>query len=488
MNFPSNDSLIYRHRLSLNPKSKNQIVIPAFSNLPEPQAGGLNRNKRSSIGLPQGRSIRMTTSSRTVAPSSRNLGSTKDIQNTISYLTFKDILKNNNQKSNKKLASYEIRIRVFSNYGHESLITSSEIDVLDQNQATIRNVTCSVSSFVEDKDENNINNPINHPENENMYDNKIIEEEEDTSYRLVNQNIIKNTVEEVWTHSWNSCLGTNEKSNKNGVDIKLMIKSEVKPHYVRIFPSPFLIEANLKDIKIFVKDKFLYEGTLNQTFCSVIELQYDGGCATDIQTYIKSEDKNKPHLLRDSFGILPFCLTSEISISVIESYNKKPNISNSLNDDETANDPSKNSITIGIRKIAFFLTNGELVKQEMMALSSKNIKCFQPLTQLFTDEITAASDQPWKGSYMDDNEFLINFSNPLPIAAIGILSPSYHTTSSDIRVKKLAVKVNRVMRFVGKIVNQNPNYEERNSDDNFTFFIFLTNHKDTKEKIPKYFK
>ena len=286
MNFSSNDSLAYRsRRLSLNPKSKNQIAIPGFSSLPDT---GAPRTKRSSIGLSQGKSIKLTSSSRAVAPSMRNMGSVKDIQNAISYLSFKDILKNNNQKANKKLSNYEVRIHVFSNYGHENLITSGEIDILDQNQATIRNVSCSVSINNESNSHNG--NQILEKENDGMA-NIQETDEEDTSYRLVNQNIIKNTIEETWTHSWSQCPDENKDIEKTGLNIKLTFKSQEKPHFVRIFPSPFITEANIKDIRIYINEKFIYEGEINQTFCSIIELQYEGACATDLPMYIKSEDK-----------------------------------------------------------------------------------------------------------------------------------------------------------------------------------------------------
>lgn len=478
MNASPNESLHYRHRrFSLNVKSKNQ-AIPLFSNLPEPQAGGLSRNKRPSMGPNQLKSIKLTKSSRTIQPSSRNLGSTKDIQNAVSYLTFKDILKNNNQKSNLKLTNYEIIIRALSNYGHESLITSGEIDVLDQNQATIRNVTCSVSTNNEStKDKFNENDKQIPEEKSPKGNNSQSVDDEDISNRLVNQSIIKNSFEETWTHDW-------REPEKNGLDIKLLFKSQKKPHFIRIFPSTYISEANIKDIRIYVNEKFIYEGTLNQTFCSVIELHYEGACATDLPMYIKNEDKVMPHVLRDSFGILPFSLTREISISIIESYYKITNLGDNSNN---SSDQLQNSIIFGIRKIAFFTTNGEMVKPSMMEANSRNIKCFQPLPQLFTDEITLASNQPWKGSYMDDNEILITFTDPLPIAAIGILSPSIHTTLSKTRVKKMAVKVNGVMRWVGQIINNTRESVEQNDDNDSPFYIYLTNHIETKKKIPKYF-
>lgn len=505
MNIPSTNSLISRSRrasLSLKNKNLSPITIPTFSNLADTHAAPSNRKRNLSLSSSQmGSQIKFTKSSRAVQHSSRNLVSLKETQEAISYMSFKDLLKNNIQKSNAnanaKLSNYEVKIRVFSNYGHENLITSGEIDILDQNQATIRNITCSVSSIILDKNKNiaitvDKNNEL--PvidENEEVSNNNAFTQpfsNEDTSSRLVNQQIIKNSIEETWIHKWEG----NNKDNKSEeklIDIILNFKSQEKPLFVRIFPSPFIPEANLNSIQVYINEKLMHEGTLNQTFCSVIELHYDEGCATDLSMYIKSEDKNMPHVLRDQFGILPFCFTKEISISIIESSSKKPssdpNLSNSSFVDP--NDQSLNSIMFGIRKIAFFTTAGEMVKPDSMEIASKNIKCYQPLPQLFTDEITTANSQPWKGAFIDDNEFLITFKNPLPIAAIGILSPSVHTTLRDIRVKKIAVKVNGVMRWVGKIFNHLNNSYDRNDEDDFPFYLYLTNHDETRKAIPKYF-
>ena len=331
----------------------------------------------------------------------------------------------------QKALNYEIRIRIISNHGNQNFVTSSEIDILDENQVSLTNVSVGINDQNEDEE----------------------------AKKLINQQIIKSNVKETWVHSWP--LSANE-----DLDIVFSLRSSAKPVYVRFFPSSFIPDANIKEVSILLNREVAYSGSISSSFCTIATLFYDKSkFTTNLEMYIKGDTPGSHYILRDEHGILPFEKTTSVSISVIEGY--------------TENN------TFGIRKIAFFDTNGERISYDQFDVSLVNISTISKPKNMFRDKPTEITDEPWQGTFHENNEIVVNFKKATPIAAIGILMPSIITTEVEIGAKKLMIKVNGLLQWVGKFSADNFSCDMKNS--NRSKIVYLTNHRETRKNIPMYF-
>ncbi|OHT06548.1 hypothetical protein TRFO_25442 [Tritrichomonas foetus] len=330
-----------------------------------------------------------------------------------------------------KLLTYEMKVRILSNFGNPDYLTTSEIDVLDENKSTIQNLSCFLTKG---KDE--------------------------TISRIVNQQMIKGSIGETWVHSFSP-----EKSSES-VEINFHFRSASKPTAIRIFPSSYLVNANINEFIVLLNGKFVFRGNASDSFCTSAKFDFTCNYATSVAMQIKSEDKALPHVLRDRHGILPFNLTTSFSFSVLEGY-------------------SEDGI-VGIRKIVFFDTSGNPIKSSQMEITSNNVVSSFPVSRIFKDELTVVTEHPWRGSFNENNSINVIFKYPAVIAAVGFLMPSIISTENEIGVKKMAVKINGVMRWAGKLPKEK--LLNDGTSENRAFFVFLTNHRETRKTIPESFR
>lgn len=179
---------------------------------------------------------------------------------------------------------FVVKLAIMSNYGNPSEISMSEVDILDEDSHLIPvvKVLTNSSDFIECSD----------------------------FQRLTNSELIKDNVDDEWNATW----------SKPGVSLSFVIDAPNPPSYIRIWNSKGDYEKNVKDVQVFLGDRFVNQATIPQKFGITISLvgsDKDDLISTSEDNMLKRE---KIEERVDRFGEIPAKPLSSMQIHVIDSY------------------------------------------------------------------------------------------------------------------------------------------------------------------------
>lgn len=147
--------------------------------------------------------------------------------------------------------NYQLNIHLTTNWGHPSLITCSEIDILGKDKTPLPKI--SISEYIP-RDPNNSDEPYTTSDLNPQFFN-----------RLCNHFLIKETKDDSWYSNFNP-------KSKIPLILTINITSIEPPEYIRIWNSKFLPESNLRNFTVLYERQIVGKGEVPIDFCVVTKL------------------------------------------------------------------------------------------------------------------------------------------------------------------------------------------------------------------------
>lgn len=351
--------------------------------------------------------------------------------------------------TSEKALAHEIRIRVFSNYGHPSLISCSEIDIINEKRQTT-----PISSITIEPKRNAANDMLinsskrrsltksRSESNLNLYD----------FSKLTNGTVMEKDESQYWHAEWPPEFPL------KFIDIVIIVKTPYQIDSLRIWPNKIDQTKNFKHISIFLDQNLLYDNELENEFGLVIPLQKFDSLGNS-RVIGSRELTNR---VSDSFGILPVKATTSIEIGFLQAYDSK--------------------YFFGLQQIKIYDSQGESID----LISKGMIECFncgdkpeKEVNSIFT------IDEPdinfkWIGQLNKDSRIVIKFIEATIISAVALVTLPENIEQSSLSIKQIKIKCNGVNVWCGAI--NRGDYESKHARDR-TSIIFLYDSSTIKEKI-----
>lgn len=312
---------------------------------------------------------------------------------------------------------HEIRIRIYSNYGNENTISCSTIDVLNKDRIPIPIRESKINT-----DNGNNKSPLG---------------------KLFDRQLIKKESTSLWTHPWPPPMGVDY------LEITLIVFDD-DCDSIRIWPNSMIVDANIKQIEVYLDGKHANTAEIPNDFGLNIPMTHE----EDDDQEIKRIIIQNPTAMRpfDTKGFIPLQSTMSIEFCVVEGY-------------------LENSSLVGLRLIRLYDINGDVIpvrKKATVELHSFETK--SGVMNLFEETAKFTINEQFQGEFYKNNSIKVVFPLPILLAAVEIVNHVSQYKKSDIGVKKLKIKINEVVVWVGKLEE---NLATEGKNDNKKKLIFF---------------
>jgi hypothetical protein len=349
---------------------------------------------------------------------------TQDFSRLASDSHFK-LCSSSNRIATPKEQEFTMVLRIKANYGSNSAISCSRIDILGSGRTPIPIKTMSLSKAI-DRD----------CHLQCLFDGQYYKEE----------------TEKRWEIPW-------PPTPYKAVDIVISVCSPDPPSWLRIFPITGDKSKNIRLIDVYLENKLMYQGEVNHSIGSVIEL-HDCGKGDDLAA-VELEECDSP---KDSFGLLPVleCLSLEFLVDDLV---------------------DRTSLEFGFRFIRFYDTAGSVLKLVPEVLIHCD-NCGQCTGSPFTDETFLGNSffpHIWSGEFLKFSKPKITVSWPghQKIGCIEIRNAS--GILQNLAVRTMRIQTHGRTVWVGKLAfasGKDAEHWRANST-----FAFLVGDPQIKDRI-----
>ena len=318
-----------------------------------------------------------------------------DVSSSMLKLSFntKPALKTATKSASLELpdTSYEISIRILSNYGDRETVTLSEIDILQENGLAVHDMVVSLENKL----------PSNNKQD-----------------FLCNNCIIKSSRDEMWEEKWDFV-------NNGPLVLKVQFKAYNPPKILRLFNSRVGGESNAKDVAIYVGDDFVVNGVVPIDFGVTLSLEKNSIPMIAVPQKETKPQEEERHFLLDEYGALPIPEVKDIELTVFSSL--------------------KNPDYVGLNCIEFFDEEGEPIPysrvMSMEVIDGMNISSPYKLLKLVRR--TMEMDDMWvakKGSL--PLTLKITFTEKMCVSMIRIWNFNGSEQSDSLGVRNAQIMIN----------------------------------------------
>jgi hypothetical protein len=327
---------------------------------------------------------------------------------------------------------HTVLIRVFSNHGHESLVSLAELDIVTLDKQVLP--VAKIEIVGEYK-----HNPL--------------------LAHLVDREFIKKDDEIIWKHQWPP------EPPANSVDILLTVEDSSELESLRIWPDSLDPTRSIKSVHVYVDDKQVYQGEIESTFGSVVNLAVHGGSELLPEVKALLDAKKSMHekrMLDDSGHPLPAFEFSALEFQVLDAY--------------TAPQP------FALSMIRLYDAGGELitVDPDRAVFETKNCGQCADLSRLFTRISVNLGEGfiPWRGMTLEGMPRLcVRFEEPIKAIAFEIVNADMEHTDEDISVRRMQVLADNRSLWVGTLKRRVQMSMDRKPNSTFIFTVCTTEAK-----------
>ena len=286
--------------------------------------------------------------------------------------------------------SYEISIKILSNYGDPDTVSLSEIDILEENGLSVHDIEVSIENRI-------TSNP------------KL-------GY-LCNNHIIKSSREKMWEENW-------DLENDGPLVLKVQFKAFNPPDLLRLFNSRAGGKSNVKDFSIYVGEDFVANGVIPIDFGVTFSLEKHNVPMSVLTKEIKNLEDEEERF-SDKYGAIPIPDVKDIELIIFSSL--------------------KNHDYVGLNCIEFFDKDGAAIPysrvMSMEVIDGENIS--SPYKLLKLAKRTMAIDDMWiakKGSL--PLTLKITLTEKMRVSMIRIWNYNGNEQAGSLGVKNAQIMIN----------------------------------------------
>lgn len=286
---------------------------------------------------------------------------------------------------------HRILFRILSNYGDESQISFSEIDILDSGNIPVKVVSAGI------------------------FPNMIYSDE---LKKLFNHQLISDSDTELWHHEWPVSRGR--------IDLFVDFVSNDNDFTLRLWPNFFKPKSNIKHMQIILDEAPTLETDVSNIIGSTIRLPQIDKNGAKLFEYVP--EHTSPYL-KDNYGLLPNKSSLYFEFHIHSVYNGRNKF--------------------GINLIRFYDTCGRIIDSKTSGtFGCNNCGELSDLSVIFSP----VEDQlKFIGDFSENSYIYFNFFSRIRIIAVEILNLYDPDICSNIGVKKASIRFDGITRWVGKI-------------------------------------
>ena len=301
-------------------------------------------------------------------------------------------------------SEYRITLYLTENWGHPSLITTSQIDVLGPDHLPIK-----IDSIIPRYSKYN----------------------SDLLPLLINHEFNKKAAENSWYENW---------VPGHPIILTLCLNTNTSPCFLRIWNAIFEPTAGVKKIKIYCGKFFIVESEVPIQFGVIVPLSNDHFSKYPIYQPSIHELDNSAICIKDKYGKFPLKQAKSITIQCIEPYGISPH------------DPD----LIGINSAIFFDIDGNKIDyseilQIFIGEGNAGISDISPYYHYHQPKI---EEKTMLSGYRGSNgimKIVYIFKKPIQISMMKIYNYDGELYGSEVGMKKIKVFYNESQIFIGSI-------------------------------------
>lgn len=203
----------------------------------------------------------------------------------------------------KNVCTYYLQVIFLSNYGNESIIGCSEIDVLDSDYKVL--IVDSIWFDDQKHEADNEEDPLS--QLKAKHKNDSIPPYFST---LVNSSMIKDADTQEWSAPWKG----------NPIHFNLKVVSDKLPASIRIWNSRETDHRSVKNVKIIAGGSFIASGIIPEGFGGIISLEQSKAIQKDVFSIPFPRPETKSFV--DKYGEVPSKPIKTIKFRIFESFDK----------------------------------------------------------------------------------------------------------------------------------------------------------------------
>jgi hypothetical protein len=229
--------------------------------------------------------------------------------------------------------------------------------------------------------------------------------------------------------------------------------------FVRLWPDTVDSTRSAKKVYVYVDDRQLFEGEVDDTFGTLINLA--GGTGPDLSQEMKevlaAGPNSRTKRIRDRHGeCMPLYEFRMLEFQILGTYSN-PNI-------------------FGLSMIRLYDLNGNLVDVEPDRAIFEVDDCVASaeVSRLFVKRVRELGETflPWRGSFTGKiPRVMVRFEEPLRVLAIEIVNVDIAHTDDDISVRGMHILADNKSFWIGKLNRRAPGSSDVKPNSTFVFTI-----------------
>lgn len=308
----------------------------------------------------------------------------------------------------QNICSYYLQVIFLSNYGNESIIGCSEIDVLDSDYKVL---TIDSIGFDENKHEiYNEDDPLSLLKAKHKNDS--IPPYLST---LVNSSMIKDNDTQEWSAPWCG----------NPIQFNIKVVSDKPPACIRIWNSRESDHRSVKNVKIIAGGSFIASGIIPEGFGGIVSLEQSKAIEKNVFSIPFPRPASKANC--DKYGEIPNKPIRTIRFHLFESFDKSDYIG--LDSIEIVSDSGKIIGLDDIKSISFDNINFLAAPHRLINNNSSNKNEYRSIEHM------------WYGSMNHQGipQITINLQKATSIALIRIWNIPTQVNGDNLGVRKMSI-------------------------------------------------
>lgn len=312
-------------------------------------------------------------------------------------------------------STYYVQVIFNTNYGNDSIIGCSEIDILDSSYKALLITSIELESRQHET--------VSIPHTSSKGINPQFE-------NLVNSNLIKDSQMDEWSTEW------------TGQPLKFLIKleSDKPPTSIRIWNSREKDHRGVKDVQIFANKQFIASSQIPEGFGKIIVFnQKDDVADTVFKAPYHSHQHMQTHVINDQYGDVPVYLTKKIKIDLLDTFEPSP--------------------VVGLKLIEIITFSGKKVTiDDLQTFDVINIKIDSAPQRLIPkSQQMQFIEETWFAHKIPETipQIVLTLNEPMSIALIKIHNVSKTPNSPNCGVKKAQIFFDNQRVFIGKLKRSN---------------------------------
>lgn len=346
--------------------------------------------------------------------------------------------------------TYYLQVIFLSNYGNESIIGCSEIDVLDSDYKVL--IVDSIGFDDQQHKTGNDDDPLSLLKAKHKNDS--IPPYLST---LVNSSMIKDADTQEWSAPWTG----------NPIHFNIKVRSDKLPASIRIWNSRETDHRSVKNVKIYAGGSFIASGIIPEGFGGIISLEQSKAIQKDVFSVPFPRPETKS--FSDKYGEVPNKATKVLKFHLFESFDK--------------------SEYIGLDSVEIVSTDFEIVTlNDIKSITYENINFLTAPHRLINNKSSNSSgyrniEQMWYGcmNHQGTPQITITFKKAISILLIRIDNIPTQINGDNFGASKISIL------FDNEIVAASPLRKRTEKHHKPTEFWF-TDVPDLKQKARDLFQ